>query len=99
MSAPETVPTPAPAQTAPEPFESMHDLRCPVTVILGTGSVTVRQCLELKRNSIVVLRQGVGEDLELRINGVLIAQGEGVIVEDTTSIRVTSVDVSNEPGG
>ena len=77
----------------------MHDLRCPVTVLLGTGSVTVRQCLELKPNSVVTLRQGVGDDLELRVNGVLIAHGEVVIVEDTTSFRVTSVDVTNEPGG
>ena len=38
-------------------------------------------------------------DLELRVNGVLIAHGEVVIVDDTTSFRVTSVDVSNEPGG
>lgn len=76
----------------------MHDLRCPVTVLLGTGRITVRQCLELKPGSVVALRQAVGEDLELSINGVLIAQGEVVIVEDTTSLRVTSVDVSNEPG-
>ena len=97
MSSPEASPPPEP--TPPEPFESFHDLRCPATVILGTGNVTVRQCLELKPDSVVTLHQAVGEDLELRVNGVLIAHGEVVIVEDSTSFRITSVDVSNEPGG
>lgn len=97
MSSPESVPSAEPV--APDPFEVMHDLRCPVTVLLGTGSITVRQCLELQAGSVLALRQSAGDDLELRVNGVLIAHGEVVIVEDSTSFRVTTVDVSDEPGG
>ena len=77
----------------------MHDLRCPLTVLLGTGSITVRECLDLKPQSVVTLRQSAGEDLELRVNGVLIGQGEIVVVEDSTSVRITTVDVSDQPGG
>ncbi len=72
----------------------MEDLRCPVTAVLGTGSVTVRQCLELEPESVLTLSQGAGEYLQLRANDVLIAYGEVVILEETTSLRVTKI----EPG-
>ena len=77
----------------------MHDLRCPVTVWLGTGSISVRRCLELAPGSVVVLREAAGNDLEFRVNGVLLARGEVVIVEGATSFRVTTVDVSEEGRG
>lgn len=74
----------------------MHDLKCPVTILLGTTNITVSQCLELKPDSLVVLRQAAGSDLELRVNGVLLARGEVVIVEHAASFRVTTVDVSGD---
>jgi flagellar motor switch protein FliN/FliY len=69
----------------------MHDLRCPVAALIGTGSLTMRQCLELKPGSVVTLSQQPGDDLELRVNDVLIGYGEVVIFEDSTSIRVTRI--------
>lgn len=102
MSSPETVPAQLPATPtadAADPFASMHDLRCPVTVWLGTGGISVRRCLELAPDSVVVLRESAGDDLELRVNGVLLARGEVVMVDGATSFRVTTVDVSEEAGG
>ena len=80
-------------------FKSMHDIRCSVTAVLGTGTVTVRECLELGPNSVVTLRQHAGQDLELHVNGVLVAYGEVVIVEDKTSLRVSRIALVNEAGG
>jgi flagellar motor switch/type III secretory pathway protein FliN len=41
--------------------------------------------------SVIPLKQSAGEDLQVVINGVTIASGEVVIVDDSTSIRVTEI--------
>ena len=86
--------------TSPEPgpFESMHDLRCPVAIQLGTGSLTVRQCLELKPGGVLTLSQNAGEELELRVNDVLIGYGEVLILDDLTSFRVTKLASAGSTG-
>lgn len=83
---------PAPTQpTGSSPFELMLDLKCGVTVLLGTATITVRDCLELRPSTVVALRETAGEDLRIQANGVDVARGEVVVVEDTTSIRVNEV--------
>ena len=54
------------------PFDHIGDLRCPVTVVLGTASITVRQCLALGPQVVLRLEQAAGEDLRIDVNGVTI---------------------------
>ena len=68
-----------------------RDVRCPVNVELGTGSITVRQCLALERSSVIRLQQSAGEDLTVSVRGIRLAKGEVVVVEDSTSIRLTEI--------
>jgi flagellar motor switch protein FliN/FliY len=67
----------------------MLDVRCAVDVILGTGSIKVRDCLRLERQSVVKLDQSAGSDLEVRVQGVAVATGEVVILEDNTAVRIS----------
>jgi flagellar motor switch protein FliN/FliY len=69
----------------------MLDVRCTVDFVLGSGSLKVRECLKLDRNSIVPLKQPAGSDLEVRVHGITIASGEVVIVDDTTALRISKV--------
>jgi flagellar motor switch protein FliN/FliY len=69
----------------------LSDVVCQVDVLLGTATVSVRDCLHWKRNSIVRLRQSAGSDMQVTINGVVVATGEIVIVDDTTAVRVTEI--------
>ncbi len=69
----------------------LRDVVCGVDVVLGTGSISVRQCLALKDGSIIPLEQVAGSDLQVVVNGVPIALGEVVIVEDSTAIRLTEI--------
>ncbi len=78
---------PAPAQ----PFQRVLDVPCPANVLLGTGVMSVRQCLALDRNSVIELSQSAGEDLQLVVNGVLLARGEVVIIEDSAALRITEI--------
>jgi flagellar motor switch protein FliN/FliY len=72
-------------------YEGLHDVTCQVEVVLGTGMISVRECLLLQRMSVIRLKQSAGEDLQVVINGVPLASGEVVIVDDSTSIRVTEI--------
>jgi flagellar motor switch protein FliN/FliY len=69
----------------------LRDVVCNVDVVLGTGSITVRQCLSLKDGSIIRLEQAAGSDLQVVVNGVPVALGEVVIVEDSTAVRLTDI--------
>jgi flagellar motor switch protein FliN len=86
----------ADADGAPGVFDSLADIVCEVWVLLGTGTVSVRRCLALQRQSVLRLDQSAGEDLQVQANGSLIARGEVVIVEDSTAIRIT--DIPNAAG-
>jgi flagellar motor switch protein FliN/FliY len=81
----------AAAETVSHPFGGLLDVICDLSVILGTGIVTVRRCLALQRNSVLRLDQSAGEDLQLKVNGITIARGEVVIVEDSTALRITEI--------
>jgi flagellar motor switch protein FliN/FliY len=72
-------------------YAGMLDVMCRVEVIVGTGSITVRDCLKLQRDSIVRLAQPAGSDLQVTVQGVPTATGEIVIDDDTTSVRISSV--------
>jgi flagellar motor switch protein FliN/FliY len=78
------------------PFDHIGDLRCPVTVVLGTASITVRQCLALQPQVVVRLEQAAGEDLRIDVNGVTIARGEVAIIDTSTAVRLT--DFAPAPG-
>lgn len=102
MSAPETLVAepavvPPPLPTQPEPtgpdFSGMLDLICPVQILIGTGLISVRQCLGLRRHSILRLDPSVGDDLRLVARGITVARGEVLIVEDSTVVRITDIAV------
>jgi flagellar motor switch protein FliN/FliY len=84
------------AEEAPHPFGSMFDLKVSVTVAVGTASITVRDCLRLRPQSVVQLRETVGADLTLSLNGVALASGEVVIVDDSTAVRIAEITPPSE---
>lgn len=73
------------------PFLGMLDVPCEVEVIVGHGSITVRECLKLQRDSIIRLSKAAGADLLVQIQGVATATGEIVVDDDTTSVRIAEI--------
>ena len=89
---PENLPVKAGTTTGVlDQFTTLSDVTCEVAVVLGTGRMSVRECLYLKPKTVIPLEQMAGSDLHVRINGVLIAHGEVAIVDDSTNIRLTSI--------
>lgn len=84
-------PTSQAATAPPRKTDRLNDLSCHVTVRVGTGHITVRDCLALTPGCLLSLDETAGEDLRVLVNGVQIAAGEVVVDEDHTMIRVTEV--------
>ncbi|MEM7168975.1 MAG: FliM/FliN family flagellar motor switch protein [Pseudomonadota bacterium] len=66
--------------------------------ILGTASMPVSQLLRMGRGAVVELETGVGDQIDLTVNGSLVARGEVVVVEDRVAVKITDL-VSREQAG
>ncbi len=58
---------------------------------VGRAHISVRDLLQLNQGSVVELDRLAGEPLDVLINGMLIARGEVVVVNDKYGIRLTDV--------
>lgn len=74
-----------------EALGALFDVVCSVDVVLGSSMLTVRECLDLRRHSVIRLTQSAGEDLQVVVNGIPIAAGEVVIIDNSTAVRITDV--------
>jgi flagellar motor switch protein FliN len=69
----------------------LHDVMCHVDVILGSSVMSVGECLRLRKNTIIRLTQSAGGDMTVVVNGINLASGEVVIIDDSTAIRITDI--------
>jgi flagellar motor switch/type III secretory pathway protein FliN len=69
----------------------LHDVTCDVSIVLGTGRMTVRDCLYLKPKTVIPLTQAAGSDLQMLVNGVPVATTEVVVLDDSTQARLTQI--------
>lgn len=72
-------------------LSALHDVTCAVDIVLGSSSFSVRDCLALKPNTLIRLHEFAGADMQVVVNGVPLAMGEVVIIDDSTAIRVTDI--------
>lgn len=79
------------------PFPGLMDVVCKVNIRLGTRRITVRDCLALRQQSIIRLTQAVGDDLQVCVQDVVVAKGEVVMVDESTSIRLTDTGPTHSP--
>lgn len=79
------------ARAAASPMQWLHDVPCRVEFVLGDARLRLRECLELAPQSILRLNQAAGADIELRVEGTVIASGEIVIVDNAAGLRITHI--------
>jgi flagellar motor switch protein FliN/FliY len=72
-------------------FDRVQDISLEITVELGRTRLLIKDILELTNGSIIELEKIAGEPVDLLANGLLIARGEVVVVEDSFGVRVTQV--------
>ena len=67
------------------------DVPIHVTVELAHKKLQVREILNLQVDSIIQMNQSAGENVDLRLNGVAVGNGEIVVIEDMMGLRVTDL--------
>lgn len=72
-------------------LELLKDVPLKVTVELGRARMSVRDVLGVRNGSIVELDRPAGAPVDILVNGVLIARGEVVVVDERFGVRVTEI--------
>lgn len=72
------------------------DVAVTLALEVGRARMSVRELLQLAPGAIVELDRTAGEPLDVLVNGVRIARGEVVVVNDKFGIRLTDVVSATE---
>ena len=64
---------------------------CRIELVLGTGAMSLRDCLALVEGSVLRLSQPAGGYLQVVANGVPLARGEVVMLDQSVAVRVTDI--------
>ncbi len=72
------------------------DIPVQLTVELGRTRIPIKHILQLAQGSVIELETLAGEPMDVLINGFLIAQGEGVVVNEKFGIRLTDIVTPSE---
>ena len=77
-------------------IDMILDIPVQMTVELGRTKIAIRNLLQLAQGSVVELDGLAGEPMDVLVNGLLIAQGEVVVVNDKFGIRLTDIITPSE---
>ncbi|MGH8038008.1 MAG: FliM/FliN family flagellar motor switch protein [Pseudomonas sp.] len=84
--------TPVPEPNSQRPsLELLHDVTVVLEVRLGVTETTVKTLMDLRLGATVELSQHVQQDVDVLLNGRVIARGEIVAVDDHFGVRITEL--------
>lgn len=61
----------------------------PIDVALDCGTLTVERILNLKPGCVIRSLRAAGDNIDVRIGGLVVAYGEIVALEGLTGVRIT----------
>ncbi len=85
----ESSPEMSSSEKALQELRNFWDVPLKVSIQLGTRKMKVRDILQLQPSSVIELTRSAGENVDILINGRLIAFGEIMELEGSTGIRLT----------
>ncbi len=77
-------------------MEKLGHMHFPLKIVLGEREMTIRELLDLKEDSVVILNTLTGEDASLLINDKFLAKGEIVVLNDCFALRISALDEEKE---
>jgi flagellar motor switch protein FliN/FliY len=69
------------------------DIPLKVRIQLGQRYLKIREILQLKEQSIIELPKSAGENIDIFVNGKLVAFGEVLEMEGNAGIRLTNLKI------
>jgi flagellar motor switch protein FliN/FliY len=70
-------------------IELLKDVELEVTVELGRTRMSIGAVMELGQGSVIELDKLAGEPVDIRVNGILMASGEVIVLDDVFGVRIT----------
>lgn len=70
---------------------AVQEVEVEAYAILGTTSMPVSQLLRMGRGAVVELDTNVGDQIEIKVNDLLIARGEIVVVQDRIAVEIREI--------
>ncbi|MCP4548760.1 MAG: flagellar motor switch protein FliN [bacterium] len=70
-------------------MELLRDVKLDVSVELGRTHLNIGEIMDLGVGSVVELEKMAGEPVDIRVNGVLMASGEVIVLDDVFGVRIT----------
>lgn len=83
--------TTLPASGSHPDLDVILDIPVTISMEVGNSSIPIRNLLQLNQGSVLELDRLAGEPLDVLVNGMLIAHGEVVMVNEKFGIRLTDV--------
>ena len=77
-------------------LDSILDIPITLSVEIGKSKLSIRHLLQLNQGSVVELERIAGEPMDVLVNGMLVAHGEVVVVNDKLGVRLTDVVSAQE---
>ena len=74
----------------------VHDVPLRIFIEVGRLRLRVRDLVKLAPGSVIELKKPAGEPFDICINGVPVARGEVITVEQSSGVRIIEVQ---KPGG
>lgn len=73
------------------PLERFSDVQVDIAVEIGRVTMSIGDLLNLGHGSVVELNRSLSEPVSIMAQGVLIASGEVVVVDDRFAVRITEI--------
>jgi flagellar motor switch protein FliN/FliY len=84
--------TPQLVEGSPKPSMALlGGIKVNVDICLGTREMSVRELLDMQTGAILELDRHVQQDVDVLLNGKVIARGQIVAVGDNFGLRVTDI--------
>jgi flagellar motor switch protein FliN/FliY len=75
--------------TPMEEIARFADVPVRIDVEIGRPALKLGDVLRLEEGSVVTLARSAGENIDVRIGGVLVAYGEIIVMENVVGVRIT----------
>jgi flagellar motor switch protein FliN/FliY len=72
----------------------VHDIPLQVAVEVGRLRICVRDLMKLSVDSVIELKKPAGEPFDICVNGVPVARGEVIVVEELSGVRIVEIQKS-----
>ncbi len=83
--------------TGSRALSSVYDVSVTVTAELGRVEMPIAELLQLTEGSVIELNRLITTPTDIRVEGVLLARGEVVVVNDSFAVRLNEVTQAKPP--